>query len=104
VQGLDPVKILAELEAELAKKLDEARRSAEHRIACAEQEARRILAEADVQIRQMAETSKAWIVKESEKYGGEARGRAEAEAERIRQQADANIDRAVDFILSEVMP
>ncbi len=47
MQGLDLVKDLAELEHELAKKLDEARRSAEQRIADAEQEERRILAEAD---------------------------------------------------------
>ena len=34
----------------------------------------------------------------------EGRNRAEAEAEQIRQQAQANMDWAVDFVLSEVMP
>jgi vacuolar-type H+-ATPase subunit H len=104
MKAVEPVKILAELEAELAKKLDEARRCAEQRIASAEQEAQRILTVADAQIRQMADTSKARIAEESEKYAEEARGRAEAEAQRIREQAERNIDRAVDYIFSEVLP
>jgi len=104
MQAVEPVKILAELEAELAKKLDEARRSAEQRIASAEQEVRRILTEADARILQMADTSKARIAEESEKYAEEARGRAEAEARQIREQAERNIDRAVDYIFSEVLP
>jgi vacuolar-type H+-ATPase subunit H len=104
VQGLDLVKDLAELERELSKKLDEAHQFAKQRVAGAEQEAQRILAEADVQIRLMADTSKAQIAKENEKYIEGARVRAEGEAQRIREGAERNMDRAVDFILSEVLP
>jgi vacuolar-type H+-ATPase subunit H len=104
VQGLELVKDLAELERELAKKLDEARRSVEGRIANAEEKARRILMEADAQIRQMADTLKARIGSESEKIAEEAHVRAEADALLIQQQAAPNVDRAVDFILSEVLP
>jgi vacuolar-type H+-ATPase subunit H len=104
VQGLDLVKDLAELERELATKLDEAHRSANQRIEGAEQEAQRILTEADAQIRLMADTWKARIAKESEKYTEDARVRAEADAQRIRAQAERNMDRAVDFILSKVLP
>jgi vacuolar-type H+-ATPase subunit H len=104
VQGLDLVKDLAELERELAKKLDEAHQSAKQRVAGAEQEAQRILAEADAQIRVMADTWNARIAQENEKYTEDARVRAESEARRIREQAERNMDRAVDFILSEVLP
>jgi vacuolar-type H+-ATPase subunit H len=104
MQGLDVVKDLAELERELAKKLDEAHRSAEQKIADAEEESRRILVKADAQIRLMADTWKARIAEESEKYAEDARVRGEAEAQRIREQAERNMDRAVDFILSEVLP
>ncbi len=104
VQGFGIVKELAEIESELAKKLDEARRSAEGRVAKAEEEARRILAETDTRIHQMEETLEARIAQESQKYAKEAQARSEAEAQRIRRQADPNIDQAVDFLLSEVMP
>jgi V/A-type H+-transporting ATPase subunit G/H len=104
MEELGLVRELAEIEGELAKKLDEARRSAEDRVAKAEEEARRILAETDTQIRQMEETLNARIAQESEKYAKEAQARSEAEAQRIRRQADPNIDQAIDFLLSEVIP
>lgn len=104
MQGLDLVKDLAELERELAKKLDEAHRSAEQKVADAEEESQRILGEADAQIRLMADTWKARITEESEKYAEDARVRAETEAQLIHEQAERNMDRAVDFILSEVLP
>ncbi len=104
MQADEPVKTLAEIEAQLAKRLDEARDSAGQTIAAAEQEAQRILTEADSQIRQMADTLKARIAEESKKYAEEAAGRAEAEAQRIREQAERDIDRAVEYVLSEVLP
>ncbi len=104
MQGFDLVKELAEIERELAERLDAARRTAEGRVAQAEEDARRILAEADVRIGQMEQALEARIKQESEKYAQEAQARAEAETRSIRQQADPNIDRAVDFLLSEVMP
>jgi vacuolar-type H+-ATPase subunit H len=52
----------------------------------------------------MADTSKARIAEESEKHAEEARGRAEAEARQIREQAERNIGLAVDYIFSEVLP
>ena len=104
MQGLELVKHLAECDRELVKKLEETRRYADGRIANAKEEARRILNEADIQIRQMAETSKAQTTEEGNKLTEDAQTRAEEEADRIRRQADSHIDRAVTFILSEVLP
>ncbi len=52
----------------------------------------------------MADTWKVRIAEESEKVIQDARVQAEGEAQRIREQAERNMDRAVDFILSEVLP
>jgi F0F1-type ATP synthase membrane subunit b/b' len=52
----------------------------------------------------MEEASKARITEEGEKIAEEAQARAEAEAARIRRQADSKIERAVRFTLSEVLP
>jgi len=104
VQEFGIVKELVETERELARMLDEARRSAEGRVAKAKEEAQRILTEADVRIRQMEETLEARISQETEKHAEEAHMKSEAEVQRIRQQADPNIDRTVDFLLSEVLP
>ena len=98
------VKDLAEIERELSRKLDEARQAAERRVAEAEEEARRILTDSDAEIRQMADTFRVRMAEEGEKIAGESNSRAEAEAEHIRQKAEQNIDRAVDFVLSEVVP
>jgi len=104
MQGDELVKDLADLDRELALKLEEALRSADQRIAGAEDKSRRILSEADIQIRRMEEAAKARITAEDEKLAAEAQARAEAEAARIRRQADSNIERAVRFVLSEVLP
>ena len=104
MQEFGLVKELAETERELAEMLDEARRSAEGKVAKAKEEAQRILTEADVRIRQMEETLEARISQETEKRAKEAHRKSEVEAQRIRQQADPNIDRTVDFLLSEVLP
>ena len=102
--GNELVKDLAEIEATLSKELDEARQSAARRTAEAEQEARRILADADDEIRQMADALRTRIAEEEQKFSEEARLKAEAETQRIHRQAEQNFDRAVAFILSEVLP
>jgi V/A-type H+-transporting ATPase subunit G/H len=84
--------------------VEEARRSAEDKIKGAEEESKRIVAEAEVQIRQEEETSRKKIAEESAKLAEDARQRAGAETERLRNKAAPNIDRAVEFILSKVMP
>ena len=104
MQGIALVKNLAALERELSDKLEEAHRSAEGSIALAQEEARRIMAEAEAQVRRMADASRAAIAEQSEKAATGARTRAAAEAERIREQAGPNMDKAVDFILSRVVP
>ncbi len=104
VQSLDLVRDLAELERELAKKQDEARRSAEQKIASAEKEARRILADADLEIRQVDDNLKARIAEESKRLAEDGRSRAETETGQIRRQAEANMDWAVNFVLSKVVP
>jgi vacuolar-type H+-ATPase subunit H len=104
MQGAELLKNLAEMDHEFEKELEEARRSAERRIAGAKEKARRILNEAEIQIHQMEDASKARITAEGEKLAAEAQARAEAEAESIRQQAESSIESAVSFILSEVLP
>ena len=84
------VKNLATLERELSGRLEEARRSAERSIGRAQEEAQRIMAEAEAQVRQMADASANLI--------------AGQEAGRIREKAEPRMDRAVDFILSRVVP
>jgi V/A-type H+-transporting ATPase subunit G/H len=104
MDGMGLLKDLAQLERELKEKLDETYRSAEARIARAEDEARRILNDAEAQIRRMSDVSKEQVAEECEMIAQESGSRAEAEARRIREQAEPHIDRAVDFILSKVLP
>jgi V/A-type H+-transporting ATPase subunit G/H len=104
MRGLGLVKDLAELERDLAQKLEEARRSAERGIKSAEEEAGRIMGEVEAQIRQLTDASEARIAEQEEKLAKEARKRAQEESRRIREQASPNLDRAVDFVLSEVLP
>jgi vacuolar-type H+-ATPase subunit H len=104
MQGIELVSNLAELDRELVQKLEEARRAGERRIASAQEKARHILNEAEVQIHQMEEDSKTRINDESKKVAAAAQARAEAEAAGISRQADSKIEHAVRFILSEVLP
>jgi vacuolar-type H+-ATPase subunit H len=104
MQGAELLQNLAALDREFEKKLEEARRSADRRIANAQDKARRILKEAEIQIRQMQDASKVRITVQGEKLAAEAQTVADAEAERIRQQAEPNIEPAVSFVLSEVLP
>ncbi len=104
MQGFELIRNLAELDRQLTEKLEEARRSAGDRIKSAEEERKRILAEAEAQTRQMHEESRARIAEQSSKLAEEARSRAQAEKERLRQQAEPNLDRAVELILSKVLP
>jgi V/A-type H+-transporting ATPase subunit G/H len=104
MRGLGLVKDLAELERDLAQKLEEARRSAERGIKSAEEEAGRIMGEVEAQIRQLTDASEARIAEQEEKLAKEARKRAQEESRRIREQASPNLDRTVDFVLSEVLP
>ena len=104
MQGLELLKDLAELERELARKLDEARQSAEHRVTRAEEEAKRILDSANTETRKMSDVLKERIAKESERYTQEGQTLGEAEEQRTRQQSDPSIERAVEYVLSEVLP
>jgi vacuolar-type H+-ATPase subunit H len=104
MEGMDLLHNLAELERKLKEKLDEAHGSAEARVASAEKEARRILADAEDQIHRMTEVAKAEVAEECEKILQESRKNAEAEAQRIRDQAASRISAAVDFVLSKVLP
>ncbi|MEJ2101673.1 MAG: V-type ATPase subunit subunit G family protein [Desulfobacterales bacterium] len=78
--------------------------SADRRVAIAKVKAPRILKEAEIENRQNQDASKVRITAEGEKLTVEAQARAEAETERIRQQAEPNIEPAISFILSEVLP
>jgi vacuolar-type H+-ATPase subunit H len=70
----------------------------------AEEESKGILAEAEAQIRQMQEASRTRIAEDSSKLAADARARAQAEKERLQQQAGPNLERAVEFVLSKVLP
>lgn len=102
--GLDLIKNLAELDSELAERVEEARRAAGLRIKSAEAESQRLLTEAEAQVRRMEEASRARIAQERAKLEEDARARAAAEKERLCSQALPNLDRAVALVLSEVMP
>jgi vacuolar-type H+-ATPase subunit H len=104
MQGIELVNNLAELDRELVKKLEEARRSGERRTASAQEKARHILNEAEIRIHKLEEDSKTRITEEGNKLAAEAKARAEAEAERIVRQAESKVEHAVRFILSEVLP
>jgi vacuolar-type H+-ATPase subunit H len=104
MQGLELIKNLAELDQKLSEKVEEARRSADLRIDRAEAESSRLLDEAEAQIRQMEEGSRRHIAETTARLAEDARKRAAVEEERLRSQALQNLDRAVEFILSEVLP
>jgi len=104
MQGLELVKNLADLDRELAERVEETHRVADLRIKSAAAESERLLAEAEVQILQMAEASRTWIAEESARLAEDAHKRAAAEQERLRRQAAPNLERAVKFILTKVMP
>jgi vacuolar-type H+-ATPase subunit H len=104
MQGLELIKNLAELDQELAEKVEETRRSAEDRVNRAKVESQRLLDEAEAQIRRMAEVSHTHMAEVSARLTEDARQRAAAEQERLRSQAVPNLDRAVAFIFSKVMP
>ena len=92
------------LDRELAEKVEETRRSVDHRIKSAEAESQRLLAEAEAEIRQMAEAAATRIAEENARIAATAHASAEAEKERLRSQAIPNLERALEFILKEVMP
>jgi F-type H+-transporting ATPase subunit b len=104
MQGLDLIKNLAKLDGELAEKVEDARRSADLRIKRAEAESKRLLAEAEAQIRQMEAESRTQIAETRARLAEDARQRGVTEQERLRSQAGPNLERAVEFILSEVVP
>jgi vacuolar-type H+-ATPase subunit H len=104
MEGKELLRDLAQLERELNEKLQNARHSAESRISRAEEEARHILADAEGQIHRMVSVSKAQVAEECESIAQESRKHAEAEARRILDQAEPRIGKAVEFIISKVMP
>jgi vacuolar-type H+-ATPase subunit H len=104
MQGQELIKHLAEVDRELGDKLEEARRSAEDRIKGAEEESQRLLAEAEAQINQKQEASQTRIAAARSKLAEEARVRIATEQEGLRRQAEPNLGRVVEFILSKVMP
>jgi hypothetical protein len=104
MQGIELIKNLAELDQALAEKVKETRRLAEDRINRAEAKSQRLLAEAEAQIRRMAEVSRTQTAEASARLVEDARQHAAAEQELLRSQAVSNLDRAVAFILSKVMP
>lgn len=104
MHGIELIKNLAVLDRELADKVEETRQSVEHRIKSAEAESQRLLAEVEAQIRRMEDASATRIAEESARIAADAHARAAAEQERLRSQAIPNLDRALEFILIEVMP
>ncbi|MEJ2672788.1 MAG: V-type ATPase subunit subunit G family protein [Deltaproteobacteria bacterium] len=104
IQGLELIKNLAELDRELTDRVEAARRSAELRIKRAEEESRRLVAEAEAQIRRLEEDSRARLTEDRARLAEEARTRAAGEKECLHSQAEPNFDRAVEFVLSEVIP
>ncbi len=104
MQGLELIKELAELDGKLSARVEEARRDAAERIKSAEDGSKRLEAEAEAQIRRMEEGLRTQIAKETSRLQEETQALIEKEKERLRRQALPHIDRAVAFILSEVIP
>jgi vacuolar-type H+-ATPase subunit H len=104
VQGLELINHLAAAEHALSERMDQARVDARRTIAAAEQEHGRILAEAEAKVRQMEEESRIQILQRSAAVADEARRNAEQAADGLRKTAEAKMDRAVEFLLSKVMP
>jgi vacuolar-type H+-ATPase subunit H len=104
MQGVELIKYIADLDGELAEKVAEARRAAEQKIKNAEVESARLLAEAEAQIRVMDAEAKRWISEESARLAEDAHSRAAAEKTLLRSQGLPNLNRVVEFILSEVLP
>jgi vacuolar-type H+-ATPase subunit H len=102
--GLELVKNLADLDRELTEKVAEARRAADQQVKDAEAEAQRLLAEAEAQIRQWEEESRKQSAEENAWLVEATRNRAQEEKERLRSQALPNLERAVKFILTKVLP
>ncbi len=104
MQGVELIKHLAEAEKALTTRLEQARESAARTIAAAEQEQRRILTEAEAQIHQMESESRMKMEMRCAGLASDARRSAEQVARKLRRQAEAKMDRAVEFLLSRVMP
>ncbi len=104
MQGFELIKNLAELDRVLADKVEETRRLADRRTSNAEVASRRLLDETEAQIRQMEEESRTQLAEAGARLAEDARQRAAAEKERWRSLAAPNLERAVAFILAEVMP
>ena len=104
MQGVELIKYIADLDDELAEKVAEARRVADQKIKTAEVESARLLAEAEAEIRVMDADAKRWISEESARLAEDAHCRAAAEKTLLRSQGLPNLNRVVEFILSEVLP
>ncbi len=102
--GFELVKDLADLDRQLAEKVAEARRSADQKIKNAAAEAERLLAEAEENIRRLVEEARQQRAEENARVAEAAHTRAEEAQEGLRSQALPNLPRAVEFILSRVLP
>jgi vacuolar-type H+-ATPase subunit H len=104
MQGVELIKYIANLDSELAEKVAEARRVADQKIKTAEVESTRLLAEAEAEIRMLEAETKRLISEESARLAEDAHSRAAAEKTLLRSQGLPNLNRVVEFILSEVLP
>ena len=104
MQGTELVKNLAEVERELAERLNQARQSADDIIKNAEQERSRVLAEAEEQIQKEADASRTRIAEEKERILKDTKASAADQARSLREKAEKHVGRAVEFIVSKVMP
>ncbi len=101
---MELLKSLAELDQDLAARVEEAHRAADQKIKSAEEESQRLLAEAETQVKQMEEDWQSRLAKERDEIDAKSQAQADEEKERLRRQALPNIDEAVAFILKKVLP
>jgi vacuolar-type H+-ATPase subunit H len=104
VPGNQLIANLAELDQKLTDQVEETRREADEKIRRARAESQRLKAEADQKVSKMQEAARERIAEETAKIKQEARSRAEKEQERLRSEARPQLDGAVKFVLSKVMP
>ncbi len=104
MQGLGLVKSLAERERELAKKLEVAQRAAEAKLKEAQVRAARIHEESRSRLLQTSEEAERRTAEEEARVLGAAVAEGEVQVRKIREEAEGNLDKAVAYVLSKVVP
>lgn len=95
---------LAGREAALDAQIEAAREEAKREVEAAEQEAARILRDAEAQVQQLQVQHDQALAGETQRIRDEARAQAEAQAQATREKASGRVQQAAEQILRAVLP